>query len=199
MNSRKALSFALLFALILQIFTMPFSVSADVKANGLQKIGEKIYYYKQGVMVKSKWVTVGGYTYYFGKNGEAYKGYKKVGKDGYYFDTNSRRVSDKIVKINGKRYYFMSNGKAPKRAVMVNNKIWKTSSGGMLVKNITSLAKEGKEFQAFRKAAGAPLKTSSTSSCLGPGNDVNYTYDNFTVATYQYQNSQKILAVIANQ
>lgn len=196
-NSKKMLSFALIFALLLQIFTMPCLVSAATKANGLQKIDGKTYYYKQGVMAKNKWVTVNGNTYYFGKSGEAYKGYQKVGKDWYYFDQNSRRVSDKVVKIKGKKYYFMSNGKAPKRAVMIGQKVWKTNAKGQLMKNITSLAKEGKEFQAFRKAAGAPLKTKSTTSCLGPGNDVNYTYDNFEVATYQYQNSQKILGVLA--
>lgn len=197
MNSKKVLSFTLLLALLLQIFTMPFSVAAAAKANGLQKVGGKTYYYKQGVMVKNQWMTVAGNTYYFGKNGAAYTGYKKVGKDRYYFDKNSRRVSNKTVKINGKRYYFMNDGKAPKRAAMVNGKIWKTNSGGRLIKNISSLAKEGKEFKAFQKAAGNPLKTESSTSCLGPGNDVNYTYDNFIVSTYQYQGSQKILAVAA--
>lgn len=197
MSRGKALSFALVFALALQNLMLPFTVTASAAdQDGLQTTGGKTYYYDNGKMVKNKWVTVKGDTYYFGSNGQAYKGSKKIGKYRYYFDAGCRMVSDKVVKINGKKYYFMNNGRAPKRAAMVNGKIWKTDASGRLLKNINSLAKEGKDFKAFRKAAGKQFKKDTMPSCLGPGKDVNYLYDNFTISTYEYGGSQRIQAVI---
>ena len=197
MKKRKALSLALIFMLILQIFVLPCQTTAMAAAkNGLQKRNGKTCLYKKGKMVKNKWASVNNHTYYFGSDGAAYKGYKKVGKYRYYFDPSCRMVSNKIVKIKGKKYFFMYNGRAPKRAVMVKGKVWKTTSGGKLVKNISSLAKEGKNFQAFQKAAGKPVRKDTMSSCYGPGKDVNCYYDNFAVATYAYNGSQKILGIM---
>lgn len=197
MRKRKAVSLALIFMLVMQIFTLSCSTSALAAAeNGLQIVNGKTYLYKKGKMVKNKWASVKNDTYYFGSNGAAYKGYKKVGKYRYYFDSNCRMVTSEIVKIGGKKYFFMYNGRAPKRAAMVKGKIWKTTSGGRLVKNINSLAKEGKNFSAFQKAAGKPLKKDTMASCYGPGRDVNCHYDNFTVSTYAYNGSQKILGVM---
>lgn len=198
MSRKKALSFALVFALILQVFALPFAATASAAVkNGLQKENGKTYYYNKGKMVKNKWVTVKEDTYYFGGNGQAYKGMKQVGKYKYYFDSNCRRAADKVVKINGKKYYFMSNGRAPKRAAMIKGKIWKTNASGKLVKNITKLAKEGKDFKPFLKAAGKQLKKETMDgSCLGPGKDVNYQYDNFTISTYEYNGFQRIQAVL---
>lgn len=197
MKKRKALFLALVFMMALQIFVLPFSTtsSAAVK-NGLQKVNGKIYFYNKGKMVKNKWVHVKEDRYYFGGNGEAYKGYKKIGKYRYFFDSACRMASERTVKINGRKYYFLYSGRAPRRAVMIKGKVWKTTSGGKLVKNISSLAKEGKDFKPFKKAAGSPLKKETMSSCLGPGNDVNYHYDNFIISTYEYNGSQKIIAVL---
>lgn len=198
MKKRKGLSLAMALILVLQIFALPCSTTAMAAAkNGLQKVNGKTYLYKSGKMVKNKWVSVKDSTYYFGSNGAAYQGYKKVGKHRYYFDSSCRMVSDKVVKINGKKYFFMYNGRAPKRAAMVKGKIWKTTSGGRLVKNITSLAKEGKNFKAFQKAAGKPLRKANLGTgCWGPGNDVNCYYDNFMVSTHIYSGFQKIFGAV---
>ena len=200
MKKKKALSLALVFMMALQMFALPFSTTASAAVkNGLQKADGKTYYYNKGRIVKNKWMQVKGDKYYFGRNGEAYKGYKKVGKYRYFFDYACRMVSERSVKINGGKYYFLYNGRSSRRAVMIKGKIWKTTSGGKMVKNISSLAKEGKDFKPFKKAAGSPLKKETMPSCLGPGKDVNYHYDNFTVSTYEYNGSQKIVAVLENR
>lgn len=204
MNKRRVLSFALILALAMQIFAMPFAVTASAAPKtaktGLQKVGQKTYYYKSGKKVKNAWKTVKGKRYYFGKNGVAYKGYKKIKKDWYYFDKNCRMVREKIVKIKGKRYYFMDTGKAPKRAVMLKNgNVWKTNSAGRLMKNITRYAKEKKSFDAFRSVAGKPLKSSRTESCLHLGSggyDGLYQYDNFQVTTFELNGAKEIQAVM---
>ena len=51
MNKRRILSFALIFALALQIFTVPSAATAQAAPKavktGLQKVGKKIYYYNK--------------------------------------------------------------------------------------------------------------------------------------------------------
>lgn len=194
MSKKKALSFALVFALAMQIFAMPFgaavsaapkTVKAKAVKTGLQKVGKKIYYYdKKGKKVKSAWKTVKGNRYYFSKTGAACTGYKKIKADWYYFDQNCRMVREKVVKIKGGRYYFMANGKAPKRAVMLKNgRIWKTNAGGKLVKNITGYAKANKGYDAFQAVAGKPLKSKRFTGCAyGVGTpEAWHYYDNFMV------------------
>lgn len=223
MNKRKILSLTLLFALALQFFAMPFAGRAEAatavknkwvrSANGawyyydstgkkaagkvgLQKINGSYYYLKKsGIPYKEVWKTINGKRYYFGKNGAAYTGYRKIGEYRYYFDKKGQGVSSKLVTINGKRYYFMYNGRAPKQAAMVKTKIWKTNAKGALVKNITSLSKEGKSLDAFIAAAGKPLTGSTTPSCAGPGNDGIYEYENFVVYTYEENGARTITYV----
>ncbi len=204
MNKRRILSFALIFALALQIFSMPFAAAAQAAPKktvktGLQKVGKKTYYYNQkGKKVTNAWKTVKGNRYYFGKNGAACTGYKKIKKDWYYFDKNCRMVREKAVKIKGSRYYFMDNGKAPKRAVRVKNgNIWKTNSAGKMVKNVTKYAKGGKSFDAFQTEAGQPLGSQRTPGCDPPGSyDGLYTYDNFRVSTVEMNGARTIRGVI---
>ena len=74
------------------------------------------YYYKDGAMLKNTWKTVNGDKYYFGKNGQAYVGKRKVGKATYYFADNGKRKTGWRT-INGKKYYF-----SPKSGKMVTGK-----------------------------------------------------------------------------
>ncbi len=203
MNKRRILSFALIFALALQIFTVPSAATAQAAPKavktGLQKVGKKIYYYnKKGKKVTNAWKTVKGNRYYFGKNGAAYTGYKKIKKDWYYFDKNCRMVREKVEKIKGSRYYFMDNGKAPKQAVMLKNgNIWKTNSAGKLVRNITKYAKSGGSYDALRGAAGKPFKSQRMAGCNPPGSfDEMHTYDNFQVSAVEINGVKTIREVM---
>lgn len=60
------------------------------------------YYYKNanGKKVKSKFVTIGKKTYYFGKNGTMVKGWMKKGKKYYYFNRKTG-VQKKKGKVDG--------------------------------------------------------------------------------------------------
>lgn len=199
MDRKRVISLTLLFLLLMQIFTVPLTaapVSAAAKS-GLQKVNGKIYYYDaKGAKVRNRWKTVQRNRYYFGKDGAAYKGYKKVGADRYYFDSDCRMVRDKTVKIKGKRYYFLRNGKAAKTVVQLSNeKIWKVTAGGRLLRDITADAKIHKNFDAFLKKAGAPKNSLTTPSCIGPGRDGIYTYDNFQVYTYEENGMREIVGV----
>lgn len=196
MDKKRVLSFALVFLLFLQIFTVPFAVPASAAANnGLQRVDGKIYYYAKGKKVKNTWKNVKSYRYYFGKDGAAYKGSKKVGNDRYYFDKNCRMVRDKIVKIGKNRYYFQENGKAAQKVAWIKGKIWTLSKNGRMLKNISTYAKEGKSFDAFIKKAGRPKSGTTTPSCLGPGRDGIYSYGTFTVYTYEENGVRKIMSV----
>lgn len=197
MDKKRILSFALVFLLIMQIFTVPFA--ADVSAatkNGLQKVNGKVYFYAKGKKVTNKWKNVGAHRYYFGKNGAAYKGYKKIKAERYYFDKNCRMVRNKVVTIGKNRYYFTANGSAVKQTVCLpgSSKIWTVTKGGKLVKNITSYAKNGKDFDAFIKKAGKPKSGITSPSCMGPGRDGIYQYSNFTIYTYEENGVRKILS-----
>lgn len=70
-----------------------------------------LFYYVDGVELKNSWKTVKGSKYYFGKNGKAYTGKKKIGKATYFFADNGKRKTGWKT-INDKKYYFSTrNGK----------------------------------------------------------------------------------------
>ena len=75
-----------------------------------------LFYYVDGVELKNSWKTVKGSKYYFGKNGKAYTGKKKIGKATYFFADNGKRKTGWRT-INGKKYYF-----SPKNGKMVTGK-----------------------------------------------------------------------------
>ena len=196
MDKKKLLPLVLVCILVLQVFAVsaPLTVSAAGK-NGLQVVGGKTYYFAKGKKVTDKWVRVGGRYYYFGKSGVAYKGRKKVGKNWYYFDKKCRRAENRVVRVGGKRFYFLGDGKAAKETTCINGKIWKINRVGRMLKNINSLAKEGKDLDAFIRAAGKPKKSETMTSCKGPGKDGIYTYDTFIIYTYEENGVRKITHV----
>lgn len=80
---------------------------------GLVKSGKKYYYYKNGKKVKKAWVTVKvkkkKYKYYFGKNGAAYTGVKKIKGKIYCFNAKGQMQKECWYK---KKYYCGKNGAA---------------------------------------------------------------------------------------
>ena len=142
-----------------------------VKATGLTKIGSDYYYFdRYGVVVKNKWgksLKDGShrYTFYFGKNGKAYKApsneyfsstaVKKIKIDGKYyaFDEDAHMVTGFAVATDGKLYYFDSKG-------VYNSS--KTQKG-------RSMAKIGKTSKTMLndvvKVFGKPVKKEKSDSC----------------------------------
>ena len=82
---------------------------------------------KNGVRVENKVVTKKGKTYYFGADGKALTGMRKVGRKYYYFSTTSFAMEKnyKYVAANGSIYYFGSKGYRAK-----NKFITLTENGG---------------------------------------------------------------------
>ena len=96
-----------------------------VKATGLQKIKGQYYYFnKKGKVQKKKWgknLTVKGkkYTFYFGKDGKAYKAKG---------DSQAPTTQVKVVTISGKKYGF------DEKAHMVTG-LWSTMKGDLFFFN----------------------------------------------------------------
>ena len=84
------------------------------------------YVDKNGVLVKSKWITVSGKKYYVDKSGHALKGMKKVGSNYYYFQAKKGYMMKNVRYMNSNDdvYYFGSNG------VMVRDAFYTWSGNG---------------------------------------------------------------------
>ena len=77
--------------------------------------GYYYYFNDKGVAIISQWKTINGKKYYFGSNGRAYTGAKKVGSYIYGFSSSGSLLKDYgYKKIDGKYYYFDANGKSIK-------------------------------------------------------------------------------------
>ncbi len=83
--------------------------SPNSSKNGFVVNANGRYYYKDGKMVKNKWMKIDGKKYYFKSNGAAAIGYRNINGKGYYF-TSSGVMYTGFVNINGKKYYFGKNG-----------------------------------------------------------------------------------------
>ena len=82
------------------------------KSKLIKKDGTAYYVDKNGVRVENKVVTKKDKTYYFGADGKALTGMRKVGRKYYYFSTTSFAMEKnyKYVAANGSIYYFGSKG-----------------------------------------------------------------------------------------
>lgn len=90
--------------------------SENTVKSGLYEESDKTYYYyyidESGKRVTNKWENVNGRTYYFGSDGYAVKGMKKV--DGKYYWFNVRYgymyKDRRVTRTNGDIYFFGSDG-----------------------------------------------------------------------------------------
>lgn len=85
----------------------------DKIESGLYEEDEKYYFIDEdGDRVSDKWETINGKTYYFGTDGYALKGMKKV--DGKYYWFNKKYCymyeNRRVTRANGDIYYFGSDG-----------------------------------------------------------------------------------------
>ena len=93
------------------------STASSTKTGLVKKSGAYYYYSSTGKMDKNKWKTIGSKTYYFGKDGKAVVGPKKI--SGTYYVFTSKAVLAKgsgthVVKVGGEKYRVTSKGKAKK-------------------------------------------------------------------------------------
>lgn len=80
------------------------------KENGLIKDDNQYYLLKNGQLVRNKWYEEQGYKYYFGTDGKAYQGLKRIANKYYYFGLDATLKTGFQI-INKKIYYFDSKGK----------------------------------------------------------------------------------------
>ena len=185
----------------------------------LKKSKGKYYCYQDGKLVKKKWMTIQGKKYYFRKNGEAAVLNTKIGKNYYVFDKKGILVqpkSTKVITIGKKKYQVTSEGKA-KKGWSANRKYYFDETGEMIVgtavlqekfyvfkangkydakktKDFQKAAKYKKDFSALKKLIGNPIKeTYYSGSCFGDGKDGVLKYKNFTVYTFQYRLTGKVI------
>lgn len=62
--------------------------SPNSSKNGFVVNANGRYYYKDGKMVKNKWMKIDGKKYYFKSNGAAAIGYRNINGKGYYFTSS---------------------------------------------------------------------------------------------------------------
>ena len=75
---------------------------------GLTVKGNKISFYKNGSMVKDRWLNYKGTKYYFGTDGYAFKGTHRINNKVYVFDEKGRLIQNKqnkMVTVYDKKYY----------------------------------------------------------------------------------------------
>lgn len=83
--------------------------------SGLKKVGGKYYYFRRGRKVRSTWMKIRSRRYYFGKNGAAAVGSRKIRGSWYIFNAKGQLLEPgktKTVKVKGIRYRVKKSGKA---------------------------------------------------------------------------------------
>lgn len=193
----------------------------DGIANGLTEVDGVYYYYENGDMVTSRWITAGGYKYYFKKNGSAAVLKCKIGGKYYVFNEKGQLMqppSKKIVSIKAgsgtkkyyvnpdgtarsgwtddRKYYFYEDGEMAAGIILINRKFCCFKADGKYnaarTAKVRKAAKYEKPFTSLKKLIGAPKKSKYYASCYGRGKDGVLSYDNFTVYTYKPDKGKEI-------
>ena len=132
---------------------------------GWRKAADNVHYqyFKNNVIQKKKWITVGGKKYYLDKNGYRVIGLVKIGNKHYYFNTKGVLQKKKWISSNGEDYYVSSNGAVLKSQWLYKGNIlvYVTSDGSVakdeLVKiggNTYYFNSKGKRSKGFKKCNG---------------------------------------------
>lgn len=179
--------------------------AAAEKKSGLVKEKKKYFYYKKGKKVKNKWANVKskGKTqkYYFGKNGAAYTGVKKVKGKTYYFNKKGQMQKDCWYK---KAYYFGSNGIACTGIHLIEGKLYAFGKDGKQnaaqTKSLQPYSVQGADAAALKALLGEPSSAEYMPSCMTwegqAGDDGILVYKNFTVFTFRYGDKEIIWQIL---
>ena len=130
---------------------------------------------KNGVRVENKVVTKKGKTYYFGADGKALTGMRKVGRKYYYFSTTSFAMEKnyKYVAANGSIYYFGSKGYRAKNKFYHPHREWQEEyllfwKNGKAYKGWYTI--KGKKYYFYRgTGAGAGVRAQNLSLTSADG------------------------------
>lgn len=109
--------------------------NVEVK-DGLVQENGKLYCYKNGKMLRRRWITEGNYTYYFGSSGAACTENVRIAGTVYVFRLNGRLVQpakSTFVKINKKKFYVNPQGQASTGSVTIGSKIYIFRKNGRLL------------------------------------------------------------------
>lgn len=197
MRKIKLCAAAIALGLCLQIPAAGLSqvtVQAAEQKKGLVKVKKKYYYYSKGKKVKNRWVTVKvngkKQRYYFGKNGAAYTGVKKIKKKTYYFNKKGQMQKNCWYRSGKKKqYYFNSKGTALTGICPVGKSLYWFESDGRLNQEKTKLLAQhtvaGADMESLKALIGEPEKAEYMASCMGPGDDGILQYQGFTIYTYR--------------
>lgn len=198
MNKVKMCAAVLALGMCLQV---PAAVMVEApkaeaaEKSGLIKSKKKYFYYKKGKKVKNKWVNVKvkgkKYKYYFGKNGAAYTGVKKIKGKIYCFNAKAQMQKSCWYK---KKYYLDSNGAAYTGIRVIEGALYVFGSDGKLdaaqTQRLQQYSKQGADAAALKAVIGEPVSAEYMASCMTyegqSGDDGIWTYDGFTVYTFRY-------------
>ena len=100
---------------------------------GIMKNSDGSYsFYIDGEKLKNSWKTVKGNKYYFGKNGNAYTGLKKINNN-YFCFSQTGKMQTGWKKISGRKYYFSEkSGKAYTGKKKVKDSYYYFASNGKM-------------------------------------------------------------------
>lgn len=160
------------------------AAAKKVKKNGLKYEKGNYYYYRNGVKVKKKWVTIKGYRYYFGAGGAAYRGKKNYGVNEY-----------KVAKI-GKYYYgFDLKGRMLRGTYVIKEKFYVfTSKNGQMNRTTSAKLRAACKYGAdtgvlkrlLKNIGQKPVSSNTSAGCYGDGGeDVVYAYKNFRLSAHK--------------
>lgn len=184
------------------------------KDDGLTMKNGAYYYYKNGKMVKGKWIDAGFARYYFKASGKAAVGPSKVKGIWYVFGKTGKLQQRKagIVKIGGVSYRVKKNGKAHKGwdgtklylengrmasgVVVYGDKLYAFSMKGTYnkalsrkLRNAAQVDTDAAELISLLDQVEKPQKVKTEVSCynLGgmAGEDIIYTYSNCTIGFFR--------------
>ena len=164
----------------------------DKIESGLYEEDEKYYFIDEdGDRVSDKWVTINGKTYYFGTDGYALKGMKKV--DGKYYWFNKKYCymyeNRRVTRANGDIYYFGSDGvryESGMTQVNENGKVhtYYFQKNGKAYKGWLTL--EGKKYY-FYKGSSAVSGTRAENITLTSSRKVVSVFNSAGVCMKQYK------------
>lgn len=105
--------------------------------NELTKIDGSYYFFnKKGIALTSQWKTIKNHKYYFGANGKAYTGVKKIKSIYYGFSKSGKLLRNAgYKKINKKHYYFDQKGRSLKGLYKVGSSYCFFNGDGTIVKS----------------------------------------------------------------
>lgn len=170
------------------------SVSQTQVKSGLYKEDGKYYFVNSsGNRIKNAWKTVSGKTYYFGADGYAVKGMKKIDGKYYWFNRGYYYMyrNHRVTRVNGDIYYFGSDGvryESGMTEVVENSKIntYYFQKDGKAHKGWLTLA--GKKYY-FYKGSSAVSGTRAENITLTSSDNVVSVFDENGVCVKQYKKS----------